>query len=471
MEFFTYLSNTLAESNPEVVFRIILQIVLLVSSAFFSGSETALFSLSRMDLQKLRNSRNPQSEKIHELLDEPRRLIISILCGNELVNIASTANMAALMIIVVGEADAGWLNIVIMVPLLLLVGEVTPKTFAVTFPIKFCANFSARLLPRWITLITPLREAVRFISDRVTTLVVGEEVKEENILQRDEFRTLVSEGVETGIIDATERVLIDNMLEAAETEIDHIMTPRTRLTFLDADKPLPELIAQFKKTQHPRVPVVRGNRDNILGFLHSEDVLRYIRRGEDFSTLHIDDILRPAHFVPPTKKVDEMFEYFRHHNTRAAILLGEYGGVHGMVTMKDVLTFLFGEISGTVRGHEHYEEEDHNVYTIPADMRLADFNNLTNFDVEDAMMTTVGGVAFRLFDRLPRVGDATSDVAGIKFTVLAMDGLRIKTLRVELTSFKKAEVPPSPESYGESENRVQLKVNTPSKQPGLPVEG
>ncbi len=331
----------------------------------------------------------------------------------------------------------GWLNIVIMVPLLLLVGEVTPKTFAVTFPIKFSANFSARLLPKWITLITPLRGAVRFVSDWVTTRIVGEGVEEENILQPDEFRTLLAEGEETGIIDATERVLIDNMLEAAETEIDHIMTPRTRITFLDADSPLPDLVLQFKEIQHPRVPVVRGNRDNILGFIHSEDVLRYIRKGEDFTTLHIDDILRPAHFVPPTKKVDEMFEYFRHHNTRAAILLGEYGGVHGMVTMKDVLTFLFGEISGTIRGQELYEEEDDNVYTVPADMRLADFNNLTNFDVDDAMMTTVGGVAFRLFDRLPRVGDITNDDAGIKFTVMAMDGLRIKSLRVELTGFDK----------------------------------
>jgi putative hemolysin len=467
-----FISNTIATADPEVLFRTLLQVVLLVSSAFFSGSETALFSLSRMDLQKLRNSRDPQSGRIHELLDEPRRLIISILCGNELVNIASTANMAALMIILVGEEDAGWLNILIMVPLLLLVGEVTPKTFAVTFPIKFSAKLSARLLPKWITFITPLRGAVRFIADRITTLIVGEGVEEENILQTDEFRTLVAEGEETGIIDATERVLIDNMLEASETEIDHIMTPRTRITFLDADNPLTELIAEFKKTQHPRVPIVRGNRDNILGFLHSEDVLRYIRKGEDFTTLHIDDILRPAHFVPPTKKIDEMFEYFRHHNTRAAILLGEYGGVHGMVTMKDVLTFLFGEISGTIRGHELYEEEDDNVYIVPADMRLADFNNLTNFDIEDPMMTTVGGVAFRLFDHLPRVGDTTSDVAGIKFTAMAMDGLRIKTLRVELTSFEREEAEPSSAAHVEVERRNKAREeDSPTDKQPIPVEG
>lgn len=121
-------------TSPDQALRMAFQILLLVMSAFFSGSKTALFSLSRLDLQKLRNSRHLRSEKIHELLDEPRRRIISILCGNELVNIASSANMAAILLTFFGEADATLINILIMPPLLLLVGEVTPKTFAVTFP-------------------------------------------------------------------------------------------------------------------------------------------------------------------------------------------------------------------------------------------------------------------------------------------------------------------------------------------------
>ena len=206
----------------ELVVRIMVQCVLFSMSAFFSGSETALFSLSRIDLQKLRNSRNPHSESIHAMLDEPRRLIVSLLCGNELVNIAAAANMTVILVHMFGEKDAGWINICVMVPLLLLFGEVTPKTIAVNAPVKFASKLSARFLPKWIFIVTPLRDVVRLVADRVTTFVVGEHVDRENILKPDELRTLMADSEETGVIEASERVLIDKVLEAAETEVARI---------------------------------------------------------------------------------------------------------------------------------------------------------------------------------------------------------------------------------------------------------
>ena len=238
MEFVTSLTTAMGLDavNWELTLRIIIQVLLLASSAVFSGSETALFSLSRIDLQKLRQSRNVHSENIHAMLDEPRRLIISILCGNELVNIASAVNMTGILLLLFGEGDITWINILIMVPLLLLIGEVTPKTIAVSFPVKFTTGLSARILPRWIVFITPLREAVRVVSDRITTLIVGDEVGRENILQPDELKTLLEESEESGVIDATERVLIDNVLEASETDISRIMTPSPLIRFLDAVK-------------------------------------------------------------------------------------------------------------------------------------------------------------------------------------------------------------------------------------------
>jgi CBS domain containing-hemolysin-like protein len=133
--------------------------------------------------------------------------------------------------------------------------------------------------------------------------------------------------------------------------------------------------------------------------------------------------------VPPTKKVDEMFDYFQAHDTRVAIILGEYGEVLGIVTMKDVLTFIFGEISGAMEGEEYYKEEDENSYIVPGDMRLSDFYNLTNFDIEDAVMSTIGGVAFRLFDRLPAAGDKVAS-EGYEFVAKEVKGLRISKLLV-----------------------------------------
>ncbi|MES9960567.1 MAG: hemolysin family protein [Sedimenticola sp.] len=423
-------SLTLNLDDLELYIRILFQVLLLSASAVFSGSETALFSLSRIDLQKLRHTRHMNSESIHAMLDEPRRLIISILCGNELVNIASAVNMTAILLLVFAEQDVGWINILIMVPLLLLIGEVTPKTIAVSFPIKFSTRITARFLPRWMVFITPLREIVRVLSDRITTLVVGDVVDRENILQPDELRTLLEEGEESGIIDATERVLIDNVLEASETDISRIMTPGPRILFLDADLPVVELIQQFRSFRHPRVPVYQGHWDNVIGFIHSEDILKLVRGGSDLTDVTLDMILKPAHFVPPTKKVDEMFDYFQSHNTRVAIILGEYGEVSGIVTMKDVLTFIFGEISGRMEGQEYYKEDDENSYVVPGDMRLTDFYNLTNFDIEDPVMTTIGGVAFRLFDRLPDPGDRLTH-EGYEFIVRERSGLRISQLQVQ----------------------------------------
>jgi len=411
----------------ELILRILLQVALLLSSAVFSGSETALFSLSRIDLQKMRYARDPDSESIHAMLDEPRRLIISILCGNELVNIASSANMAAILLSLYGQS-AGWINILVMVPLLLLVGEVTPKTIAMNHPVGYAKSISARVLPKWIYLVTPLREAVRQVSDRVTTWVVGEVVDRQNILQPDELKTLLEEGEETGIIDATERVLIDNLLEASETEISHIMTPGPRIRFLDAGLPVQELIEAFRRYRHPRVPVYSGHWDNVIGFVHSEDILRLSRGGADLEKIKLEDVLRPAHFVPPTIKVDEMFHFFQRHNARAAVVLGEFGEVLGIVTIKDVLTFFFGEITGTMKGIEDYEQDEQG-YVVPGDMRLLDFYNLTNIDIDDPVMTTIGGVVFRQFGRLPNEGETVA-YEGYNFTVVEVGRLRIRRLRV-----------------------------------------
>lgn len=413
----------------ELWLRITLQVLLLMASGLFSGSETALFSLSRIDLQKLRNRRDPTSEQIHAMLDEPRRLIISILCGNELLNIASAANMTAILVMLFGAEDAGWLNILIMVPLLLLIGEVTPKTIAVSFPLKFATSISVRILPRWMVLITPLREAVRLVADRITTWVVGDAVGRDNILQPDELRTLLEESEQDGVIDATERVLIDNLLEASDTEIYRIMTPGPRIDLLDAEQPVESMIEKFRDYRHTHVPVYRGHWDNVIGFLRSQDILRLIRGGGDLSQLTLEMILRPAHFVPPTKKVDEMFDYFQNHNTRSAIVLGEYGEVLGMVTMHDVLTFIFGEISGSLDTMEYEVVDGGNCYIVPGEMRLTDFYALSNFDFEDPVMSTIGGVAFRLFDRLPKEGD-TVLYEGYEFSAREVQGLRISRVGV-----------------------------------------
>ncbi len=449
--FFAFDSARLLE--PAVVAALTLQVVLFIGSAFFSGSETALFSLSRLDLQKLRRDRHPQSETLHALLDQPRRLIISILCGNELVNIAATANLAGILVYLFGDERAGWINIFFMVPLLLLLGEVTPKTIAVSNPVRISADLVAGPLNLWVKLITPLRRIVRLGADRITTWIVGDERAKDNILQVDEFRTLLADVADEGILDATERVLIDNLLEAGETEIVEIMTPRTKIRFLKDDLSVPEMLEAFREIQHPRVPVCHEQPDNLVGFLHAEDIVRLLFDDVDLARLRPEDILHPPIVAPLTKHVDEMFDFFQANNARAAIVLNEFGGVEGLITMRDIINFIFGEISDAVAGQELYMEQDDSAYEVPGDMKLTDFDDLTNFGIEDPRMTTIGGVVFRFLDRLPKSGDRVALDDGIVATVLEMEGLRPARIRVakgSLTDEEEAEDRPPDEPDGAS---------------------
>jgi putative hemolysin len=415
--------------QTDMIVRLGIQVLLLVGSAFFSGSETAMFSISRLDLQKLRSERNQHSETIHALLDQPRRLIISILCGNELINIAAAANMTGILVRLYGGDHAVLITTLIMVPLLLLFGEVTPKTIAVSNPVRISTKIVAEPLSVWVKFITPLRWIIRGIADWITTLIVGKEKTAENILQVDEFRSLVEEVADKGELDATERALIYNLLEANDTEIVEIMTPRTRIRFLDEALSIPEMVDRFRTYRHPRVPVFRNHHDNIVGFIHAENILRLVLDDVELSSLKPEEIMHPPVVVPLTKKVDEMFDFFQANKARAAIVLNEFGGVEGLVTMRGVLNFIFGQVSGEVSGQELYHERDENDYEVPGDMKLNDFNNLTNFGIEDPRMTTIGGVAFRHLDRLPKSGDKVT-VEGIMITILEMDEHRIVKVRV-----------------------------------------
>jgi CBS domain containing-hemolysin-like protein len=426
-------------ADPEMLARLLLQAILLIGSAFFSGSETALFSLSRLDLQQLARARHPNAGALHALLDQPRRLIISVLCGNELINIAAVANMTAILVHLYGLERAGVISILVMVPLLLLLGEITPKTIAVSNPVQVSAQIVARPMTLWVRVVAPLRWLIRSIADRITTWLVGAERSPEHILREDEFRSILDEVTREGELGATEHTLIRHLLDAGAREVVDIMTPRPRIAFIDAALPVPEAVTQFRALRHSRVPVYRGQRDNIIGFLRLERVLPLVTQQAALDELALEDLLDPAIVVPPTKKIQEMFAFFRDHSARAALVLNEFGTVEGMVTMRDVLTFIFGQLSGDVAGRDLYKERDNNVYELPGDMRLGDFNHLTNFGIHDPRMTTIGGVVFRHLDRLPKTGDQVN-VDGVSLTVLEVKEQRITRLLAARGPLQKTDV-------------------------------
>ncbi|MDP6706471.1 MAG: transporter associated domain-containing protein [Alphaproteobacteria bacterium] len=198
---------------------------------------------------------------------------------------------------------------------------------------------------------------------------------------------------------------------------------------LKDDLSVPELVAKFREIKHPRVPVCHEQHDALVGFIHAEDILRLVLDDADLGKLTLKEIIHPPVVAPPTKYVDEMFDFFQNNNARAAAVINEFGGVEGFITMRDIVNFIFGEISEGVVGQDLYEERDENIFEVRGDMKLTDFDDLTNFGIKDPRMTTIGGVVFRYLDRLPKVGDSVA-MDGYVATVLEMDGHRLAQVRV-----------------------------------------
>ena len=434
--------DTALLASPELQIRLGALILLLAGSAFFSSSETALFSLSRLHLSEIRRSAHPAADAIHALLDQPRRLIISILCGNEIINIAAAANMTAILLQLYSPEKVVLINLLVMVPLLLLLGEVTPKTIAVTNPVLVSTRITAGPMSTWVRIVAPLRWAVRLVSEKITTMLVGPEKAPENILRVDEFRTLVEQVVESGELHAVERVLIDNLLEAGSTEVVEIMIPHTRVAAIDSSLSVPRAIEEVRRLRHRRVPVYGEHHESIVGMLHAEEIMQLVLDGADLTRLQLADLLHEVVIVPPTKKVDELFSFFLEHKTHAAIVLNEFGGIDGMVTLRSVIGFIFGQAINEDPVTAALVALEDGAIEADGAMPLDDFNELTPFELADDKAATVGGLLLSHLDRLPQVGDRVS-VGEACLEVLGLEGHRVSRLRVSPGA---CEVDPEPDA-------------------------
>ena len=211
--------------------ELILFILLLGFSGFFSSSETAMFSLNTRHLDQMRRDKNPRIDLIEKMLSEPRRLIVTILIGNEFVNVAASVISAAMVIQVFGPENKIF-NLFIMVPILLLIGEITPKTLAIRNNVAF-ATFESKPIDLFSKGITPIRWAVRVFSEWFTTLIVGKEHSRGNIVTEDMVRTLAHEAVGEGVLDQMEAQFIDQIFELGGMTLDDILTPRAEIDFID----------------------------------------------------------------------------------------------------------------------------------------------------------------------------------------------------------------------------------------------
>ena len=413
------------------VVELIVFIILLGFSGFFSSTETSLFSLNKLQLEKMRAEGNRRIDLIERLLSEPRRLIVTILIGNEFVNVAASVISAAMVIQLFG-AENKFVNLFVMVPILLVFGEITPKVLAIRNNVAF-ATFESGPIDQFARLITPLRWVVRNVSEWFTTLIVGKERSKGNIVTEDMVRTLAREAVGEGTLDHAEAQYIDQIFDFGSQRVNDLMTARADVTFVPIEASGAEILAIFRESRQSRMPVYEENRDNILGILHARDLLAVDLNQVGTERKTLEALLRPPYFVPESKPASELFDSFRHRKKSFALVVDEYGGVTGVITMGDLLGAIFGDIPtpSDEADDDWFHELADNRFALPGATSLDDFNSRfhANFAVDD--VRTLGGLVLHHFGELPDES-ASIEIWPFRFTAQRIEANRITEILVEL---------------------------------------
>ncbi len=412
--------------DPDVTFKLILLGLCLILSGFFASSEAALFSLSPLHLHKMKEERFPFLSLVERLLQTPRRLLITILAGNEAVNITLSAVATALFIGLFGERG-GWLTIVVATPVLMLFGEAIPKTIGKTYSMRISSMVSPLMM-----LVQKVEFPVVWVLERLSGYILGPLRKKagesEEAIMEEEFRSLVDAGHKEGILDAGQRDLIHRVFELADTNVSEIMTPRVDMISLPAATPLGDLRREIIEQGYSRIPVYGTGPDDIVGILYARDLLGLMAEGK--APASVEPLLRKPYFVPEERSADQVLRDFQKRNMHVALVVDEYGGISGLVTMEDILEELFGDIYDERDTRERpYHRIDEGTLMISGAMSIDEFNGLIGTSIPSEDFGTVGGFVFHLFGRLPARGDRVSH-DGLGFLVRKVKGTRILSVRV-----------------------------------------
>jgi putative hemolysin len=325
--------------EAEIVLRVLLFFFLLALSGFFSGSETAMFSLSPVQLLKLEEDQHPRARLLRTLLDHPRRLIATIFIGNEFVNIGASALLATTTDrLFAGHGQVLVVTLIstaVSVTLILLLGEITPKNAA---------------RPLWLLslVMTPLRFVIEKIADLVVHLVGQTPVgrgpgHSGHVLGEDEFLTMVDAVKEEGVIDESEQQLIHKIFAFGDRRVVEVMTPADRVFMLSYNLPMSRILSEVRASTYSRIPIYQGSRDRIVGLIYAKDLIS-IAFGQAGMGRRLQDFLHAGYFVPKTVKCEQLFREFRRRKIHLSLVVDEYGHFAGLVTMEDLLEEMFGEI-------------------------------------------------------------------------------------------------------------------------------
>jgi len=412
--------------------------VLLILSAFFSGSETALTASSRGKLRTAADRGSKGASKALKVTEDSERLIGSILLGNNVVNILATSLATALLTKLFGQNGVAYATLA-MTALVLIFSEVLPKTYAITNPETVAARVSGPIY--WVTLIlSPIVSAVRAFV-RLVLWVFGVKTDPDShiLAVREEIAGALQLGHSEGIVEKEDRDRILGALDLGERMIEEVMTHRSSIEMIDANLPAEEIMARCLESAYTRLPLYKGDQDNIVGVVHAKDLLRAMHKllndgvidREELEKFDILSVAMPPYFVPETTTLDDQMRAFLKRKSHFALVVDEYGGLQGLVTLEDILEEIVGEIADEfdIEEESQIERAADGSYIVDGAMTLRDLNRAHDWALPDDEANTVAGLVIHEAQTIPTVGQVFT-FYGFRFEVLAKDQNRISSLKV-----------------------------------------
>lgn len=414
----------------------------LLISALYSGSEVAFFSLvNQLDTLKDGSENSRKDAKILKMLQKPRRLLATILIGNTFANIVSSvlaAVMTGKIIAYYGFSAAivYTVEVVVLTFMILILSEITPKIIAINNPLKVSRKMSGFIYLNFV-LLTPISKLIA----ESTMSLERTLPKPNNRMTAQDLKTMAEMSEQEGSIKGEEREIIENVIEFGNITVREIMTSRVNIVAVSIDSSLNQVIELIQEKGLSRMPLFENDLDNISGVIYSKDVLPYINTDMIDNPINWKTIARKALFIPATKKLDDLLRDFQHEKTHIAIVVDEYGGTEGLVTLDDILEEIVGDIGDEYDDQEEklYTKFKNGVYIFDAKIDLDDLDEIlgTNISTDEDEFETLGGLVYHLTERIPNVGERVH-YKNLELTVHSVKNNRVKKLRIKPDSAVKA---------------------------------
>jgi len=415
--------------EAKTVFGVAMLVVLIGFSAFFSSSEIAMFGLESHRVESLVEDGVPGANLVQDLLSDPHRLLVTILVGNNIANVAMSSIATWLFGFYLSEGQAVLAATFGITTVVLLFGESAPKSYAVENTESWSLRIARPL--KWAErMLLPLIVVFDYLTQVINRVTGGGSAIEDSYVTRDEIQNMIQTGEREGVIDEEEREMLQRIFRFNQTIAKEVMTPRLDMTAVPKDATVEEAIEECIQSDHERIPVYEGNLDNIIGVVNIRDLVRAAHYGEGEPTL--EDLVQPTLHVPESKNVDDLLEEMQDNRLRMVIVIDEFGTTEGLLTMEDMVEEIVGDI---LEGDEEQAIEfvDDDTALIRGEVNIDEVNEVLGVDLpEGEEFETLAGFIFNRAGRLVEEGE-TIEYDGIRIRVEEVDTTRIKQARVTVT--------------------------------------